>query len=130
MLAILTLICWSCRQEDHNSKRVQAVNLYYKSVSLLNLYTDSLSHAGDSVAVIRLSDRLNNQLALLNFEFPSETDFEITEGENDTLMSLTEKYVLLRDSLLYAFAHPAVSPDSLATDSIVKKEVNSSTLTD
>ncbi|MDE5789929.1 MAG: hypothetical protein K2H96_01690 [Muribaculaceae bacterium] len=99
-----------------NSKRINASELYHKSVRLLKLYTDSFAMATDSVTLLGLNERFSSSLTALNFKYPSETCLEISEGENDTLTNLTERIIDLRDSLLYVYAHPVVS-DSLVSDS-------------
>lgn len=131
ILPLLTLcISAGCREDRHNSKRDQAVNLYYKSVNLIRLYTDSIGMAKDSATLLGMSDRFAKKMTDLNFQFPSETDLEISEGENDTLTNLTSKYVMLRDSLLYRFAHPLTQADSiaaLAKDSLAKDSISAAT---
>lgn len=111
----------SCSHEKRNAKREYAATLYYRSVSMLKIYTDSMMAARDSSDLLGLAERLNNQLAVLNFECPSDTDLEITEGENDTLTMLTDKIVMLRDSMLFRFAHPETPGDSVPTDSLSVK---------
>lgn len=125
IIPIMFLVCIiiaSCTHEKRNAKREYATTLYYRSVSMIKLYTDSMMAARDSITVLGLSERLNNQLTVLNFDCPSDTDLEITEGENDTLMMLTDRIVNLRDSLLYRFAHPLTSADSLAADSVAIRD--------
>ncbi len=106
----------ACNKPVDNSKRINASELYQKSVRLLKLYTDSFARATDSVTLLGLNERFSSSLTALNFKYPSETCLEISEGENDTLTNLTERIIYLRDSLLYVYAHPVVS-DSLVSDS-------------
>ncbi|MDE6682981.1 MAG: hypothetical protein K2J87_06100, partial [Muribaculaceae bacterium] len=87
-----------------NSKRIQASELYQKSVRLIRLYTDSFENAQDSATLLNLNERFTSSLTALNFKYPSETCLEISEGENDTLTNLTEKIISVRDSLLYLYA--------------------------
>lgn len=116
-LTVLSVF-WSCSNSDDNSLRPQARDLYEKSVALNHKYTDSLLSAGDSAAILRLAAEYEKQLTHLNFEYPADTDLHMSEGENDTLMSITLRFAALRDSLLKHAGNQL--PDSLqtATDSV------------
>lgn len=116
------LICGlgACSSKPDNNKRSEAHSLYRESVAMIRLFSDSMRVASDSTRVKELSERFLHDLTALNFKYPGETDFEMTEGENDTLINLTQKYVALRDSMLYSFAHPIVASDSIPNDSITK----------
>lgn len=116
-MALLALS--GCKKNATNSLRDDALDLYRQSVKLIAQYTDSFSCTKDSAGLLELNERFEHDLTALNFKFPSETCLEISEGENDTLTNLTDKIVLLRDSLLYRYAHPIESPDSVPSDSIV-----------
>lgn len=108
----------SCRQTVVDSHREDAIDLYKKSRKMMKLYIDSFSNASDSATLLELEERFTHDLTALNFKYPSETCLEISEGENDTLTNLTERIVFLRDSLLYAYAHPKEDADSIPLDSI------------
>jgi len=97
-----------CVTKDSDGREKAARALYERSVNIARLYTDSLRNALDSATVARLSDGLDTELTRLNYAFPPDTYLDVSEGENDTLASLSEQFVLLRDSLLYRFAHPLV----------------------
>lgn len=122
----LSLLLFSgCQKPVDNTRRLNAADLYQKSVMLIKLYSDSFSNASDSATLLELNDRFSSALTSLNFKYPSETCLEISEGENDTLTNLTEKIISIRDSLLYLYAHPIV-PDSLSTDSLQVAEIKDS----
>lgn len=111
----------ACNKPVDNSRRINAAELYRKSVKLIRLYTDSFANATDSATLLSLNERFSSSLTALNFKYPSDVCLEISEGENDTLTNLTEKIISLRDSLLYIYAHPMVS-DSIVSDSIPESE--------
>ncbi|MDE6297166.1 MAG: hypothetical protein K2L89_04905, partial [Muribaculaceae bacterium] len=117
-LLFILLIATGCKKPVVNNHRGDAVNLYKKSISLIKLYTDSFASAQDSATLLELNERFESALTNLNFKFPAETCLEISEGENDTLTNLTERIIILRDSLLYSYAHPIEASDSLAKDSL------------
>lgn len=103
----------SCSSKDNGSRKPEARSLYEKSFQLTTLYTDSLIAARDSAEVERLSKAYSDALTELNYSFPADIDLEISEGENDTLKNVVLRYAVLRDSLLYSFAHPVEVTDSV-----------------
>jgi len=117
-ILFLPAILAGCAKKAPDSNREEARQLFSKSIGLIKRYTDSISAARDSTSLFDLDNRFNTSLANLNFEYPSDTDLALSEGENDTLANVTMKYVAIRDSLLYAYAHPKADADSIATDSI------------
>jgi hypothetical protein len=113
-MLMTAVVMVSCGGTGDDSARRESRDLYKESVQLLKLYTDSFRVAHDSVAVERISAGLEDALTRLNFRVSPEADPGITEGENDTLTRMNERFVYLRDSLLYAFAHD----QHLATDTV------------
>lgn len=125
ILFILLLIPLnSCRKKEDYSLRESAIQLYSDSYKLIMTYSDSMALCKDSASVSRIDSRFEKLISEVNFRYPSNTCYEMSEDENDTIASMTTKYVHLRDSLLYSFAHPSVKPDSLVmeTDSLFQKE--------
>lgn len=117
VLFVALLLLTGCTGGNINSRDPQARQLYDKSVRLTREYIDSLHHAKDSAAIFRINREYDKAITNLNYDYPAETDFQISEGENDTLTSLNERYVHLRDSLLYRLAHP-LPRDTVAPDTI------------
>lgn len=116
MLLIIALSFGSCVRKESHSLRDEAIALYNDSRQLTETYIDSIENAGDSATLLGIASRFEEKLAKVNFHYPANTDLEITEDENDTLSTLTTRYVFLRDSLLYRFAHPILlRPDSTQT---------------
>lgn len=119
-LAWMLLVPMACKKTPVNIHRGDALDLYRKSVRMIKLYTDSLQAAPDSATLLNIEERFSDAMTDLNFDYPSETCLEISEGENDTLTSLTERFIFLRDSLLIRYANPIEVNDSIASDSIAK----------
>ena len=116
-ISLIGLVAESCQEKRPDEGRENATQLYNRSVSLTRQYIDSLRGAKDSAAVNGLSERYEEALTHLQFEYPAATYLEIEEGKNDTLTRLTLRYAELRDSLLRRMSSTEKS-DSLATDSI------------
>lgn len=107
-LSAIVIGATSCGNSEGDARGKSARELYEKTIRLNARYTDSLRVAKDSATVERLSKSYEEALTRLNFEYPADTDLEMSEGENDTLVNINLRYVSLRDSLLYRFAHPIV----------------------
>lgn len=82
-----------------------------------------MTAAKDSMSVGELSERFEARMAKINSSYPPETDFSMTEQENDTLKVLLEKYAAVRDSRLEKlhFAAGAVETEAEADSAVVKK---------
>ena len=117
-LLLLCAAAQGCRNNNKGVDRSPARELYGRSLKLLRLYTDSTKASRDSATLLALAERFDKKLTNLNYEYPPETTLMFTEGENDTVIRLTARYVELRDSLLYRFAHPLEVRDTVASDSL------------
>lgn len=113
-----------CMRKKDNSRRAEAHDLFVKSMDMAERYTDSIARCGDSATLLALCRRYDAALTRLNYSYPAGTDYEISEGENDTLQNLTDKYVLLRDSLLRNLAAKQRT-DSLRQDSVIPGSLSS-----
>lgn len=113
--ALAAIFPTSCVKESDNNDREKALELYTKSMTIINIYTDSMRRAPDSITANGLLIRLDDALSHLNYEFDDETDRKISEGENDTLAAATMRFVALRDSILYRLAHKNAA-DSISSD--------------
>lgn len=123
LLPALAIAVAGCRNQGDNVQGEQARALYERSVRIIVKYTDSLAQAHDSATILRMDKNYDEELTKLNYDYPSDTDLAISEGENDTLANLTLKYVSLRDSLLYRLAHPLVlRNDSLPSDTAINRQ--------
>ena len=119
-IIILTIaICHlpACMRNAESNLIAEAGELYEKTLALTNSYTDSVLNSKDSAQLHRLTDKFETELTKLNFQYPPDTDYEMNEGQNDTLLQISKRYVEARDSMLYYFAHHRVEPDSVAADS-------------
>ncbi len=117
-LGILSCFLLSCKEKKVPTLDKEAHELYNRSLSLVTSYTDSILNSQDSATLIQLDKRFESTLTKLNYEYPAGTDYEITEGENDTLTMLSVRYVHAKDSMLKVFGRAATSVDSISIDSI------------
>ncbi|MDY4649495.1 MAG: hypothetical protein SO542_02715 [Muribaculaceae bacterium] len=117
-ISLIGLVVESCQEKRPDEGRENATQLYNRSVSLTRQYIDSLRGAKDSAAVNGLSERYEEALTHLQFEYPAATYLEIEEGKNDTLTRLTLRYAELRDSLLRRMSSIEKSDTVTKSDSV------------
>ena len=94
---------WGCSRPGNNPNRVMARSLYEREKALVSNSIRRLSVARDSATVKRIAEEYDKEMTKLNFSYPVDTDWDISESENDTIQRLSMKYVSLRDSLLDRF---------------------------
>lgn len=115
-LGILSAVILSCSHSEESGRHRDARTLFEKSLEISMAYSDSLKMAKDSAEVERLSTAYEESINRLHFSYPPDLGLQISEGENDTLTSVTMRFVAKRDSLLKSFAHRRVETDSVSGD--------------
>lgn len=91
-------------------------------MQLLNTYIDSIENCTDSLTLQNLRRNFDNKITSLNFEFPPDTDLDMSEEENDSLIVLYKKMkssILHRDSVIMR----KIPLDSLSSN-LVKDTLN------
>lgn len=100
ILGITTILPFaSCKKNQTSPDRRLQRDLFVKSVEILNKNIDMIQQANDSISLDSIDRICENNLITLNFRFPPETDFHLTESENDTLINLIMRFNHIRDSL-------------------------------
>lgn len=94
-LAFSTLSCGSVECEKDTDPEV----LYQELSELVKNYTDSLRSAPDSAAAAAIANRFEARLAKVNYNYPPETDFKMTEEQNDSLFAILGRFAELRNRL-------------------------------
>lgn len=122
LLYVVTLmtglfILGACQEKKPTPQETAAPELYRSVVGVLRGYSDSIARAKDSAGVNRLMERLTEELTGINFNQPANTDWSLSEDENDSIYQLTTRLMKLRDERL-----KKLSKDSVETDSIAAPE--------
>lgn len=119
----LALMAAGCIRGREENREREAESLFNDVRELVISYTDSMAAAKDSVSVAELSERFEERITKINMGYPPETDFSMTEQENDTLKVLLEKYAAARDSRLEKLhlAPGAVETQTEADSAVVQK---------
>lgn len=122
--AIICLVAGSvsCVRKELSTDHDVAHQLFEKSVRTIAVYIDSIGNAQDSASLQNIVNNFNIKITTLNFEFPPDTDLDLNEDENDSLIRMNKRLVRaieLKDSLIM---HPCDSlKAALRQDSIAKK---------
>lgn len=106
----------SCKSTPPNTHAESARELFAKSVGILNEYTDSMLVSRDSAHLLDLGKSCDESITQLHYSYAPEVSRSMTEGQNDTLIRLTDKMVEIRDSLLIMFSCKREERDSLPED--------------
>lgn len=114
ILMVSMLMVMSCRNGDNADDRTEARELFRQLSELNRSFTSSVASAPDSAAWAKITLAYEDSLAKINFRFPPDTDLEMSQGENDTLFSLTSAYIAARDTRIHEILHPKVHMDSIA----------------
>lgn len=117
-LTMLMLVSVACGKKESNPNRDAARSLYEKVTALTRNYTDSIIAASDTVRVNELLQQFEEKIDKMNFDVPANTDYSLTEGENDTISLLLEKMAKVRRDKfkeLSALSHPT---DSIPASSV------------
>lgn len=109
IVGIVVTLATACQPNHTDPRRSMANDIFRKNIRLLTLYTDSIGQATDSAAVYQMMEDYDKRLTAIYFNHLPDTDLEITEAENDTLVIMTRRLLQLRDKRLYGFAHPSDS---------------------
>lgn len=119
-ISILLIISAGCGKKEESHDHDVAKQLFEKSVRMISVYIDSVNNASDSAALKSIVKNFNVKITRLNFEFPPETDLELNEDENDSLIRMHKHFIRainLRDSVL---AHPVDSIKSVVDNDSIK----------
>lgn len=109
------LLCLSaCSREKSAKDRSQADEMFSRICSLTKEYSERLEAAPDSADWASMCSEFEEKLDKISFSYPPDTDLLLTEGQNDTIHSLMQDYVKVRESRIHEILHPVVLLYSLS----------------
>lgn len=117
MCILATSSLSSCKGNKDQNNHDAAGQLFMKSMYLTEEYIDSIRNASDSAAVNRIFENFNLKLTTVNYQFPPDTDLELSEEENDSLIRMFTRLDAIIDKKLKSFAGISDN-DSIPADSI------------
>lgn len=111
----LSLGIFSCKSDKNESERNAAVELYSLTCEVANSYIDSLSNAKDSIEVNRLFEAFDARIDEINMSVRPDTDYELSEDENDTIAQLLDRISEVRSERLKALRSSGLTPTVMDT---------------
>ena len=93
----------ACQKKENTIEYEEAEELFSKSASNLQNFLIKLENASDTAEIDSLLILLEKQTLDINFSFPAETDFKLTEQENDSLFCLMQIIQSLKEKKLKEF---------------------------
>ena len=113
IFGIFLLCLFSCKNKENKVDYEQSNKLFSGTISLIQEYTDSLRMAKDSTEVFRIVENFNDRLTRLNYTVDPETDYLLTQEENDSIIFLSNNFIKEKNLILSGFKHKPVLTDSI-----------------
>ena len=119
LLGIAAVCCASCKKEHTQNSHAEAERLFHDIHKVTLLYTDSILNARDSISLFELMNRYEEKLEEVNYAALPDTDYNLTEGENDTIKMAMDSLVSAKVRRLRELGERklVVETDSLVIDS-------------
>ena len=114
-LTSMLLIVGGCSNPKTIDNKSESDKMFIELKELLLLYSDSLKNASDSASITNIVDRYESELTKTIYKYPAESDLQLTQGQQDTIASLTDNFVAIKRLKYSNLLH---GNDSIATDSI------------
>lgn len=108
----------SCNKPLDNSSLEATTLLFKESTQLIKETCNKFKEAKDSTELDSLSDLFEKRFTDLNMKFPSNTDLNMTEQDNDSIFKLITLLRNIKENKLKEFS---LNVDTLSTDSISLK---------
>ncbi len=123
-IIIISIFTIGCNEEKGTIDRSKATSLYGQTKNLIQRYSDSLLVATDSTEIIEITGKFEDQLKALNLKYPSDTDFLMTQGQQDTIIKFTDSFISIKNKKLKQFS--TTKRDSLLIDTIHQNSISKS----
>lgn len=118
LISLGIMVLAGCHAENRVIDRNDANDMFQSITTLTKKYTAKMSSVSDSAEWAVLCTAFEDSLDKINFRYPPDTDLLLSEGQNDTIMSLMQEYIKVRDSKIDKIMHPVIVTDTI--DSIAK----------
>ena len=113
---VIFLIFISCTHKKEKTTDEPARRLFDKSAVLSVDFIKQIQFAKDSVEVDSIIERFEKKLTEINFSFPPETDYNLTEEENDSLFRLFQEINRVKEEKLKSLNLIPLLADSISSE--------------
>lgn len=97
---LIIILASSCSKGKEQKQTSDYNSMFDKTVDLFLTYTDSLKTVNDSASYDRIIKTVDDKLTKINYEFPPEVDFALTEDQNDSLIRLSDIFLMEKKKAL------------------------------
>ena len=95
--SLFIFIGLSCTSEKKETQTQPYDELFVKSSEIYKMAIDSIKNVNDSASFYSVIENLDNKLTKLYYDFPAGTDYSLSEEENDSLIKLSQEFILERN---------------------------------
>lgn len=116
VIFLFLIIISACKINKHEKDHEMSSQLFSKTVQLINHYTDSINNTQDSASLKRMKIQFNDKLAKVNFQFPADTDLGLTQEENDCIIHMLDRLVIIinrKDSIISSLPRDTIENESI-----------------
>lgn len=114
-LLALCLVMTSCKGNKPEEVNSDAQDLYHTTCNVAQAYIDSIQSAKDSTQVHKLMENFEQRIEEINTNVKSDTDYGLTEGENDTIALLLDRISEVRSARLKSLSVSGLTPTVMDT---------------
>lgn len=90
----------ACKKKEISEKVDESQSLFQQSVNLIIEITNQYKESKDSLAIDSLNRLFEKRITDINFSVPPETDYKLTEQDNDSLYKLIQSMKEIKDKRL------------------------------
>lgn len=121
IMAVAVAACCAlsgCKNESKKKDRSEANDMFQRITALASHFSVKIEHAPDSAAWAELSRQFEDSLDRISLSYPPDTDLLLTEGQNDTIHTMLQEFISMKNRRIDEILHPVVETDSVASDSL------------
>lgn len=118
-LLVLSVAFAGCAKENKKKDRSDANDMFRRITALASSFTYKMEQAPDSATWVELTRQFEDSLDRINFSYPPDTDLLLSEGQNDTIHTMLQQYMAMRDRRIDEILHPVVAADTIPSDSVI-----------
>lgn len=117
---LLPVLLSSCEAHNDGSQIDDTNRLYHNLCKITIAYTDSLANARDTTDIQRIVANYELAFEKACFDVPPDTDFNMSEGKNDTIKILQDKFLNTKTEMSHRILNMHLTSDTIKVKSELK----------
>ena len=94
---IIPFLITGCHKKTAKINYEEANKLFDETVDLISNHIQQMDEVNDSVMYYKIIDDFDEKITKINYRHPPETDYLLSEEENDSLQKLMTKYLVSQE---------------------------------